>query len=358
MERLSKYCNPQAKAGQLYSFPATPGKQCLRPKVSLGGLRDRTVEYTTWVLGITVFAQSFHYNREFRGQSCSAVLIFRNPWKAMSAPKSVSRGVAGSYCWVYYIGIKRIQYLRNLSIATENFEAKAGQLHSFPATPGKQCLLPKVSVGGLRDRTVEYTTWVLGNTVFAQSFPLQQKIWGQGWSAALISRNPRKAMFAPKSVSRGVAGSYCWVDYMGKGNYSICSIFPLQQRFSKPQLFGNTNFPYFPVSAILKANVAFRKLRTPTDIVWMLLYTLSHTLPLWKSNNAVNSRWEPNRMEPNESMNRSRHEPQRNRTGTNRFAVHKVIFEPMRIECEPREPCFKDLKDLNELKIKIKDLNI
>ena len=96
--------NFEAKAGQLYSFPATPGKQCLRPKVSLGGLRDRTVEYTTWVLGITVFAQSFHYNRKF--------------------------------------------------------EAKAVRLHSFPATPGKvgkQCLRPKVSLGGLRDPTVEYT---------------------------------------------------------------------------------------------------------------------------------------------------------------------------------------------------------
>ena len=59
----------QPKAGQLYSFPATPGKQCLRPKVSLGGLRDRTVEYTTWVLGITVFAQSFHYNRKFEAKA-------------------------------------------------------------------------------------------------------------------------------------------------------------------------------------------------------------------------------------------------------------------------------------------------
>ena len=93
------YC---CKAGQLYSFPANPGKQCLRPKVSLGGLRDRTVEYTTWVLGITVSAQSFHYNRKF--------------------------------------------------------EAKAVRLYSFSATPGKQCLPPKVSLGGLRDRTVEYTT--------------------------------------------------------------------------------------------------------------------------------------------------------------------------------------------------------
>ena len=67
-----------------------------RPR--LVSLRDRTVEYTTWVLGVTVLAQSFHYNREFRGQSCSAALISRNPRKAMFAPKSVSRGVAGSYC--------------------------------------------------------------------------------------------------------------------------------------------------------------------------------------------------------------------------------------------------------------------
>ena len=139
--------NFEAKAGQLYSFPATPGKQCLRPKVSLGGLRDRTVEYTNWVLGITVFAQSFHYNRKF--------------------------------------------------------EAKAVRLYSFPATPGKQCLPPKVSLGGLRDRTVEYTTWVLGIQYLLNQFR------GQGWSAVLLSRKPRKAMFAPKSVSRGVAGSYC-----------------------------------------------------------------------------------------------------------------------------------------------------
>ena len=145
--------NFDAKAVQLYSCPATPGKQCLPPKVSLGRLRDRTVEYTTWVLGITVFAQSFHYNREFRGQSCSAVLISRNPRKAMFAPKSVSRGVAGSDCRVYYIGKE--------------------------------------------------------NSVFAQSFHCNREFRGQGWSAALISRNPRKAMFAPKSVSRGVAGSYC-----------------------------------------------------------------------------------------------------------------------------------------------------
>ena len=146
--------NFEAKAVQLHSFPATPGKQCLRPKVSLGGLRDRTVEYTTWVLGITVFAQSFHYNREFRGQSGSAALIFRNPWKAMFAPKSVSRGVAGSYCWVYYMGIGDSVFAQSFH-CNRKFEAKAGQLYSFPANPGKQCLRPKVSLGGLRDRAVE-----------------------------------------------------------------------------------------------------------------------------------------------------------------------------------------------------------
>ena len=239
----------------------------------------------------SVFAQSFHCNREFwvyymgigdygiclifplqqkkiEAKACSAVLIFRNPRKAMFAPKSVSRGVAGSYGWVYYMG-KWNYSICSIFPLQQRIEAKAGQLYSFPATPGKQCVRPKVSLGGLRDRTVEYTTWVLGITVFAQSFHYNRECRGQSCSAVLIFRNPRKAMFAPKSVSRGVAGSYCWVDYMGKRNYSICLIFPLQQRISK--LFGNTNFPYFPVSAILKTNVAFRKLRTPTDIVWMLL---------------------------------------------------------------------------------------
>ena len=67
------------------------------PKVLLGGLRDRTVEYTTWVWGFTKFAKSFYSNREFRSLNCSAVLIFRNPRKAMFGPESASRGVTGSY---------------------------------------------------------------------------------------------------------------------------------------------------------------------------------------------------------------------------------------------------------------------
>ena len=201
--------------------------------MSLGGLRDRTVDYITWVLEFTVFAQSFHYNREFRGQSCSAVLIFRNPRKAKFAPKSVSRGVAGSYCWVYYIGKENsvfssifplqqrilsilhghwgLQYLLIFPLQQTKIEAKAFRLYSFSASPGKICLLPKVSLGGLRERTVQYITWVKEITVFAQSFHCNRDFRGQSWSAVLISRNPRKPMFAPKSVSRGVAGSYYWV---------------------------------------------------------------------------------------------------------------------------------------------------
>ena len=81
---------------QLYD-PVTPGKLCLAPKVLLGGLRDRTVEYTTWVWGFTKFAKSFYSNREFRSLNCWAVLIFRNPRKAMFGPESASWGVVGLY---------------------------------------------------------------------------------------------------------------------------------------------------------------------------------------------------------------------------------------------------------------------
>ena len=194
----------------------------------------------------------------------------------MFAPKSVSRGVAGSYGWVYYMGI--------------------------------------------------------GDYSLCSIFPLQQKIWGQSCSAALIFRKPRKAMFAPTSVSRGVAGSYCWVDYMGKGNYSICSIFPLQQRFSKPKLFGNTNFPYFPVSAILKA-IDFRKLRTPTDIVWMLLYTLPHTLPLLKAKTQSipdKNRTEWNRMNPWTGLDTNRNGTEPERTASRFIKLFSNRCESMR----------------------------
>ena len=108
--------------------------------------------YTTWVWGFTKFAKSFYSNREFRSLNCSAVLIFRNPRKAMFAPK--------------------------------------------------------VLLGGLRDRTVEYTTWVWGFTKFAKSFYSNREFRSLNCSAVLIFRNPRKAMFAPESASWGVTGSY------------------------------------------------------------------------------------------------------------------------------------------------------
>ena len=53
---------------------------------------------------------------------------------------------------------RELVYLLKLSIRQEIFEAKAVRLYSFSVTPGKLCLTPKVFLGGLRDRTVEYTS--------------------------------------------------------------------------------------------------------------------------------------------------------------------------------------------------------
>ena len=55
----------------------------------------------------------------------------------------------------------------NLSIAVENFEARAVPLHSISVTPRKLGLAPKVLLGGLRDRTVQYATLVWGITKFS-----------------------------------------------------------------------------------------------------------------------------------------------------------------------------------------------
>ena len=151
MARLSKYCN------SLYTF-----------SILNRGLRDRPVEYTKCVKGIRVFAQSFHSKREF--------------------------------------------------------EARAVRLYSFSATTGKQCLPPKVSLGGLRDRPVEYTTCVKG-IMYLLNLSSQQRIY---------------CMFAPKSVSRGVTGS----------SFTTCSIFPLQKRISRPELFGCTHFQQPPESNV------------------------------------------------------------------------------------------------------------
>ena len=140
--------NFEAEAVRLFWFSVTPGKLCLAPKVLLGGLRDRTVEYTTWVWGFTKFAKSFYSNREFRSLNCSAVLIFRNPRKAMFGPKSASWGVTGSYCWAYSMGI--------------------------------------------------------GIPVVFKSFYLNREFRFLNCSAVLIFRNPQKAMFGPESASWGV----------------------------------------------------------------------------------------------------------------------------------------------------------
>ena len=221
----------------------------------------------------------------------------------MFAPKSVSRGVAGSYTtWV----LGTVEYTTWVSIGVY-IQYLLNQSFPFISRNRKQCLRGQGSLSILMGWGLQYS-----------------------FTTATISR---KAMFAPKSVSRGVAGSYCWVDYMGKGNYSICSIFPLQQRFSRPKLFGNTNFPYFSVSAILNANVAFRKLRTPTDIVWMLLYTLPHTLPLLKAITQSipdKNRTEWNRMNPWTGLDTNRNGTEPERTASRFIKLFSNRCESMR----------------------------
>ena len=93
------------------------------PKVLLGGLRDRTVEYTTWVWGFTKFAKSFYSNREFRSLNCSAVLIFRNPGKLCLPPKVLLGGLRDRTVVSIRHGYGGSLNLPNLSIQTENFEA-------------------------------------------------------------------------------------------------------------------------------------------------------------------------------------------------------------------------------------------
>jgi hypothetical protein len=102
------------------------------------------------------------------------------------------------------------------------------------------------------------------------------------------------------------------------------------------QLFGCTNFPSPPSKST--ANVAFRKLGTPTHYSFNAAINIAAYTSFIKSHNAIKYRKEPNRMEPNESMNRSRHEPRQNRTGTKHFAVPKLIFEPVRIDANHGNP--------------------
>ena len=140
----------EAKAARLYSFSVTPGKLCLTPKVLLGGYGILLLSILDEYGGLVYLLKAFFANRDFRGQSCSALLIFRNPRKAMFDPKSASRGVTGSYCWV----------------------------------------------------------WVWGIGVFAKTFFLNRDLRSRSCSALLIFRNPRTAMFGPESASWGVTGSW------------------------------------------------------------------------------------------------------------------------------------------------------
>ena len=145
------------------------------PESAFRGLRDRTVEYTTWVWGFTKFAKSFYSNREFRSLNCSAVLIFRNPRKAMFAPESASWGVTGSYSWVYEFSVR--------------WKALSGACFR-----------------GLRK---------ISTAKFAKSFYSNREFRSLNCSAVLIFRNPRKAMFGGESASPGVTESYSWVQFMG-----------------------------------------------------------------------------------------------------------------------------------------------
>ena len=66
-------------------------------------------------------------------------------------------------------GYGEIVNFQNLFIAIENFEARAVPLHSISVTPRKLCLAPKVLLGGLRGPTVEYTTFGYGEILNFQN---------------------------------------------------------------------------------------------------------------------------------------------------------------------------------------------
>ena len=79
-----------------------------------------------------------------------------------------------------------------------------------------------------------YKNWCTGPFFWLNS--PRNRGWYQARVHPFSSGNcNRKAMFAPKSVSRGVAGSYCWVYYMGKANYSICHVLNLSITSSTAQ---------------------------------------------------------------------------------------------------------------------------
>ena len=142
----------------------------LAPKSVSGGVAGSYC----WVYYIgkenSIFADSFHYNKEFRGQGWAAAPISPNPRKAMFAPKSVSRGVAGSYCWVYYILGKENSIFADSFQCNREFRGQGWSAVLIFLQPPESNLCSQVSLGGLRDRIDKYTTWVLGIIIFVQSF--------------------------------------------------------------------------------------------------------------------------------------------------------------------------------------------
>ena len=165
------------------------------------------------------FFKSFYLNREFRSQSCSAPLIFRNPRKAMFDPKSVSWGVTGSYHSVYYMGMGITVFAKSFCSERECWGQSCSAV-LISGNPRKAMFGPKsASKGVTESHCWVYYIWVWGNTKFSKSFHYNRQVRSQNCSTVLIFHNPQKAMFGPESASWGVTGSYRWVCYMGMGDY-------------------------------------------------------------------------------------------------------------------------------------------
>ena len=211
--------NFEAEAVRLFWFSVTPGKLCLAPKVLLGGLRDRAVEYTTWLWGFTIFTKSFYSNRKFRSLNCSAVLIFRNPRKAMFGPLSASWGIARSYSCLYYMGIGIPVVFKSFYLNREFRFLNCSAVLIFRNPQKAMFGSESASWGVTGSYSWVYYIWVWGNTKFSKSFHCNRDFRSQSCSAALNFRNPQKAMFGPESASWGVTGSYRSVCYIGMGDY-------------------------------------------------------------------------------------------------------------------------------------------
>ena len=81
---------------------------------------------------------------------------FPQPPESNVCPQKCLQGGSGIVLLSILHGYWGLHYLLNLSITKENLRPKLFGCTHF-ATPGKQCLPLKVSLGGLRDRTLEYT---------------------------------------------------------------------------------------------------------------------------------------------------------------------------------------------------------